>query len=108
MKDNMLVIREPKTFHFNFDLPKVVEKNFKHDMEFIMKRNESLAEHKIKNEIDQLLLKYKHGHDIYKTENSRTNKPHKFVLNLQQRLGLKETFQKLSIYYTWENIRQHI
>ena len=38
-----------------------------------------------------------------KTKNSRTNKPHEFV---QQRLGLNETFQKLSVHYTWKNIRQ--
>ena len=40
------------------------------------------------------------------TENSKTNEPYKFVVNLQRRLGLNKTFQKLSIYYTWKNIRQ--
>ena len=55
-----------------------------------------LAEHTIKNEIRQLLFKYKHGKkmrlDNYclsismetifiNTENSNTNEPHKFVLN---------------------------
>ena len=44
------------------------------------------------------------------TENSKTNEPHKFVINLSQRLGLKSSnqhvaLQNLSIYYTWENIR---
>ena len=44
----MFLIRETKTFHFNFDLPKNVDRNLKHETEFIIKRNESLADHKIK------------------------------------------------------------
>ena len=32
------------------------------------KYNESLAENKIKNEIEQLLLKYKHGNNIHEYE----------------------------------------
>ena len=28
MEDNMVVIRKPKTFDFNFDLPKDVDKEF--------------------------------------------------------------------------------
>ena len=39
------------------------------------------------------------------TENSKTNEPHEFVLNLSQRLGLRSlnkysALQNLSIYYT--------
>ena len=45
MKDKMIVIREPKTFHFNFGLLKDVERNWKHEIELIIKHNESLAEH---------------------------------------------------------------
>ena len=45
------------------------------------------------------------------TENSKTNEPHKFVLNLSQRLDLRSSdkhvaLQKLSIYYTWKNVRK--
>ena len=45
------------------------------------------------------------------TENSKTNDPDKFVLNLSQRLDLRSsnkhiTLQNLSIYYTWKNIRR--
>ena len=45
------------------------------------------------------------------TENSKTNEPHKFVLNLPQRLDLRSsnkhvTLQNLSIYYTLKNIRK--
>ena len=41
-----------KGFSFNFDWPKDVNKNLKHEIEFITKNNESLAKNKIKNEID--------------------------------------------------------
>ena len=46
-----------------------------------------------------------------KTKNSQTNGPHKFVLNLSQRLDLRSSkkyvaLQNLSIYYTWKNIRK--
>ena len=44
-------------------------------------------------------------------ENSKTSEPHKFVLNLSQRLDIKSSnknvaFQNLFIYYTWKNIRK--
>ena len=44
------------------------------------------------------------------SENSKTNEPQKFVLNLSQRLGLRSSnkhvaLQNVSIYYTWGNIR---
>ena len=65
MEENMIVIRHPKTFCFNFDWPKYVGGNVKHEIEFIIKSHESLTENKIKNEIEQLLLKYKHGNDIH-------------------------------------------
>ena len=46
------------------------------------------------------------------TKISKTNEPHKFVLNFSQRLDLRSSdkhvaFQNLSIYYTWKNIRKH-
>ena len=65
MEENMIVIRDPKTFRFNFDLPKDVDENLKREIEFIRKSTDSLAENKIKNKIEQLLLKYKHGNNIY-------------------------------------------
>ena len=61
----MIMIRDPKTVCFNFDWPKDVDENVKHEIEFIIKINESLAENKIKNKIQQLLLKYKHGNNIH-------------------------------------------
>ena len=49
---------------------------------------------------------------ITRTENSEKNEPHKFVLDLSQRLYLRRsnkhvTLQSSSIYYTWKNIRKH-
>ena len=83
----------------------------KHEFEFIIKNNESLAENKIKNEIEQLLLKYKHGNNIYEHRKQQHNEPQKSVLNLSQRLDLRSsdkhvTLQNVSIYYTWKNIRK--
>ena len=45
------------------------------------------------------------------TGNSKTSEPHKFVLNLLQRLDLTSSnthvaLQNLLICYTWKNIRQ--
>ena len=44
----MVVIREPKTCYFDSDWPKDVDDNLKHEIEFIIKSNESLAELRIK------------------------------------------------------------
>ena len=57
--------KRSQNFCFNFDWPKDVDKNLKHEIEFIIKSNESLADNKIKSEIEQLLSKYKHGNDIH-------------------------------------------
>ena len=45
------------------------------------------------------------------TENSKTNEPNRFVLNLSQRLDSRSAnrhavLQNLSIYFTWKNIRK--
>ena len=44
------------------------------------------------------------------TENSKTNKPHRFELNLANKLNLKNlnknmALADLSTYYTWKNIK---
>ena len=64
----MIVIRGSNTFCFNFDLSKNDDENLKHEFEFAVKNNESLAENKIKNDIEQLLLIYKHGNNIHEHE----------------------------------------
>ena len=37
MEENMVLIRDPKTFYFDFDMPKDVDENFKHEIKFIIK-----------------------------------------------------------------------
>ena len=64
----MIVIRDPKTFCFDFDWPKDVDENLKLEIEFIIKRNESLVENKIKREIEKLLLKWTNRNNIYEHE----------------------------------------
>ena len=54
MEDNAIVIRDPKTC-FNFDCQKYVDEHLKHEIEFILKSNESLTGNKIKKETEQLL-----------------------------------------------------
>ena len=67
IRDNKIVITiELKTFEF--DLPKAAEKNLNYKIDFIIKHNEFLAEHKIKNEISRLLFQYKHENDIHQNE----------------------------------------
>ena len=61
----MIVIRDPKTVYFNFHWPKDFDENLKHEIEFVIKINESLAVIKIKLETEQLLLKYKNGNNIH-------------------------------------------
>ena len=65
MQENIVVIREPKSFYFNFDWTNNVDENLKLEIELIIKINESFAGNKIKNKIEQLLSKYKHGNDIH-------------------------------------------
>ena len=87
MKENMIVIRDPKFFDFGFHWPKDVDENLKHKIEFIIKSNESLAENKIKKtSLNNCCSNIRMETVFMSTENSKTNEPHKFVLNLLQRL----------------------
>ena len=49
--------RDPGIFCFNFDLPEHVDENLKHEIEFIIKSNESLAENKVKNKNEKIIVK---------------------------------------------------
>ena len=53
----MIMVRDPKTLSFNFDLPKDFDESLKCEIEFIKKSNEYLAEIITKNETEQWLLK---------------------------------------------------
>ena len=65
MEENRIVIRDFKTFCFNFYWPKDVDKNSNYEIEFIVKRNKSVAENKINKGTEQLLPKYEHGKNIH-------------------------------------------
>ena len=43
IEENMILIRDPKTFYFDFGWYKDVNENLKHKIEFIIKRNEYVA-----------------------------------------------------------------
>ena len=92
-------------------MPKDVDENLKPKIEFIMKSNESLAEIIIKTRLNNYCSNIRMETIFLNTENSKSNEPHKFVLNLWQILGLRSSdkhinHQNLSIYYTWNNIRK--
>ena len=80
----MIVIKDTKNVCFNFGCPKDVDENLKHEIECIIKRNEYLARNKIKNKIEQLLLKYKHGNDIHEHRKNKTNKAQAFYLTCHE------------------------
>ena len=63
MEENMIVIKDPKTFSFSSNWPKDVDENLTHEYKFIIKSNESLGDNKMKNEIEQLMLKHKYGNN---------------------------------------------
>ena len=87
MEENMIVIRDPKFFDFGFHWPEDVDENLKHKIEFIIKSNESLAENKIKKKsLNNCCSNIRMEIVFMSTESSKTNEPHKFVLNLLQRL----------------------
>ena len=52
MEESLAVITDPKTFYFYFDWPKNIDENLKHEIEFIIKSNESLPENKIKTRLN--------------------------------------------------------
>ena len=52
IEKNMVVIRDPKKFCFNFDWPKNFDENLKYEAEFIIKSNEFLAKNKTKKRLN--------------------------------------------------------
>ena len=47
MEENVIVIGDAKTFYFDFDCSEDVDENLRHDIELIIKSNESLVESNI-------------------------------------------------------------
>ena len=67
------MIRDPKTFCFNFNWPKDVDENLKHEIEFIIKSNESLLKNKIKQDRTIIVKKISTETIFMNTENNKTN-----------------------------------
>ena len=67
------MIRDPKTFCFNFNWPKDVDENLKHEIEFIIKSNESLLKNKIKQDRTIIVKNISTETIFTNTENSETN-----------------------------------
>ena len=59
----LVIITEPISTGLN--LTKKVNNSLKHEIDSIIRYNGYLAKERIKNEIERLLSKYKHGHDIH-------------------------------------------
>ena len=102
--NNLFNLLQPKKFYF--DLPEDPDINLMNYYYSIINHNDLLAEHIIK-QVRQLLPNKNGGGDINDKKISKTNEPYK----LSQRLDIKSlnkriSLQNLSIYYTWENIRQ--
>ena len=53
MGEKVTVTREPKTFYFDSDCSRNTDDYLKCEIEFIIQSSESLAENKLKNEIEQ-------------------------------------------------------
>ena len=51
----MVVITDLETFYPDFDWPKDFDENLKHEIEYIIKSNNSLAKNNTKNKVSQLL-----------------------------------------------------
>ena len=67
------MIRDPKTFCFNFNWPKDVDENLKHEIEFIIESNESLLKNKIKQDRTIIVKNISTETIFTNTENNETN-----------------------------------
>ena len=85
--NKFVIITEPKTTHL--DLPKDVGNNFNNKIESIKNHHEFFVGHKIPNISMKTIL--------MKTENRKTTEPHKFTLNLSQRLDLKSSNKHVAL-----------
>ena len=92
-------------------MPGKGDNNLKHEIDFSIKHNEILGEHTKETRLANYFPNISIETIFMNAENSKTNKPHKFVPNLLQRLDLRSlnkhvALQNLSIYYTLENIKK--
>ena len=92
MEDNKIV-KDPNIFYFHFDLQKDIDENLKHEIEFIMKnKNRNWT---IKLRLNNYCQNISMETIIMNMENSKTYEPHKFALNLSQRVDLRSSINIL-------------
>ena len=72
----LVIITETKTIHS--DLTKDVSNNLTHEIDFILKHNQVLAEHTIKNKFVDFCSNISMETIFMNMENSKTNEPHKY------------------------------
>ena len=72
-----------------FDLSKRIDNNLKHEIYFIIKQNEVLAEHTVKERLDNYCPYIRMEVILTNMERSKTSELHKSVLNFSQKLELK-------------------
>ena len=110
MEENMIMIRDPKTFCFNFDWSKDVDENLK-QWNWIDHKTQWIFSWEYNKKADwTIIVEYKHGNNIHDHKKQQNKWATKFVLNLSQRLNLRSSnkhvaLQNSSIYYTWKNIK---
>ena len=91
MEQNMILIRDPKTFYFNFDRSKDIDENLKSKTEFAMNSNECFVEDKKNNLIEQLFLNINMETILMNMESSQTIETHIYVFNFLYRLDLRSS-----------------
>ena len=67
----------------------------KYEIEFIIKRNESLAKNKKTPRLNSYCQNMSMETIFMNTENNKMNEPHKFVLNLSQRLDFRSLIKHI-------------
>ena len=93
--DKLVITTESETV--DFDLPKDVDNNLKQEIDSILQYNGLLAEHTVSTRLDNYWPNVSMKMIFMNTENSKTNEPHKFVLNLLQRLALKTSNKHIAL-----------
>ena len=78
-------------------MPEDVDQSLKHEIEFIIKSNESLAENKIKTRLNKYFPNISMETKLMSMGNSKTNEPNEIVLNLTQRLDLRSSSKHVAV-----------
>ena len=108
---NISLIKYNRTKKTCFDLLKYADNNLEHETDSVMKHNEVLADHTIKNEVKQNYCAKISMETIFMNTKTVKGMNHINLVLTYYRLNLRSlnkyvAIQNLSIYYNWKNIRQ--